>query len=66
MGKNFHFIAKGTVRRFMEKNMDAFDVLVFVVEPIDEVWVDFWFYIYIYIYIYIYNVFLYAKNHTSE
>jgi len=29
-------IALRTVRRFMEKNMDAFDVLVFVVEPIDE------------------------------
>lgn len=27
----------GTVRRFLEKNIDAFQVVVFVVEPIDEV-----------------------------
>ena len=25
------------MRRFIEKNMEAFDVVVFVVEPIDEV-----------------------------
>ena len=29
--------ALGTVRRFLEKDMDAFEVVVFVVEPIDEV-----------------------------
>ena len=27
----------GTVRRFLEKNIDVFQVVVFVVEPIDEV-----------------------------
>lgn len=27
----------GTVRRFLERNIDAFGVVVFVVEPIDEV-----------------------------
>ena len=27
----------GTVRRFLEQNIDIFDVIVFVVEPIDEV-----------------------------
>ena len=33
---DFYFVL-GTVRRFIEKNMEAFDVVVFVVEPIDEV-----------------------------
>eukprot|EP00795_Rhopilema_esculentum_P017522 gene17522-9145_t len=30
-------IALRTVRRFLEKNFDAFEVVVFIVEPIDEV-----------------------------